>query len=320
MKLELDCGDAMIPFDDKLVQQMALGISSYSAGQQNDISEQQCAQVCEDASVVVSDIEFWTDNSIIPGDYKVICVEDENGMKDVLLEGLPDRQLNIENEFEFSITHDNRSYVLDKEDSEAYEFDLLGACLEFDVDVSDVGCACSAGIQLIPVNEECSMADEATFQSSCATIDIMKANSRGFEIGSEPCDDMKPVFGEDYQCKIRASDKTKIAYGNDDYHIINTQKPYHVITEFMADVDSDGQKTGLTAIKTKLQQDNKCFTVELECGASYFDYLGDRMLEKMAMRIVTQEMEQPLSDTCQSVCENQSMSIKNIKWNSALNE
>jgi hypothetical protein len=230
---------------------MSLSISSYYLDQENDVAGT-CTEACTDSNVMVGNISFTASNSIYDSDYKNFCAEDENGNIDLLLKGVEDQDLST-NEREISIGEDNISYVLSQVDSDPYQLEYVGGCLEFDVDVSQVGCACSAGIQLTPVNDQCTMSSVASFDSTCSTIDIMKANINGFEVGSDPCDESKAnVFGNDFQCKVVASDASPIAYGNNQDHIINTQLPYHVTTDFAPKVDENGQQSGLATIKTKL--------------------------------------------------------------------
>ena len=90
---------------------------------------------------------------------------------------------------------DNRAFVLDYpyDDDEfwSYWHNYFGGTLYFDVDVSNVGCECAAGIYLVELNSAQNCGWEAKQDGEtpqCASIDVMEANSKGFRTQSLPCE------------------------------------------------------------------------------------------------------------------------------------
>ena len=59
-----------------------------------------------------------------------------------------------------------------------FQPNYLGGTLKFDVNVSDVGCNCAAGVFLVALDgEKCNTGEyESDSPPECNTIDIMKAN------------------------------------------------------------------------------------------------------------------------------------------------
>ena len=54
------------------------------------------------------------------------------------------------------ISENNRAFLLDKSEEDpiwTYRHDYLGGSVSFDVDVSDVGCGCRAGVYLAAVED-----------------------------------------------------------------------------------------------------------------------------------------------------------------------
>ena len=77
---------------------------------------------------------------------------------------------------------DNRAFILDYPYDDttywAYWHYYLGGPLQFDVDVSSVGCECAAGVYLVELNDDyCSWDSKSRGETpQCATIDVMEAN------------------------------------------------------------------------------------------------------------------------------------------------
>jgi len=68
----------------------------------------------------------------------------------------------------------------------AFKPNYLGGTLKYDVNVSDVGCNCAAGVFLVALDDDkCTMGEYASpSRPDCPTIDIMKANNAGFKTKS----------------------------------------------------------------------------------------------------------------------------------------
>jgi len=67
---------------------------------------------------------------------------------------------------------------LKSNDDGAFKPNYLGGSLKFDVNVSDVGCNCAAGVFLVALDgQKCNMGEyDSDSPPECPTIDIMKAN------------------------------------------------------------------------------------------------------------------------------------------------
>lgn len=65
-----------------------------------------------------------------------------------------------------------------KSNDGAFKPNYLGGSLKFDVNVSDVGCNCAAGVFLVALDgQKCNMGEyDSDSPPECPTIDIMKAN------------------------------------------------------------------------------------------------------------------------------------------------
>jgi hypothetical protein len=88
---------------------------------------------------------------------------------------------------------DNRAFVLTEANysaNKAFKPKYLGGTLKFDVDVSDLGCNCAAGVFLVALDgDKCNWGSyEAPDQPQCATVDVMKANTKGFATASLNCE------------------------------------------------------------------------------------------------------------------------------------
>ena len=104
----------------------------------------------------------------------------------------------------------------------------LGGTLKFDVDVSDLGCNCAAGVFLVAFDEgTCNWGNVVNNDNyHCTTVDVMVANNKGFETASHPYENGSRDITK--QCK---SDKLYgVAYGPGSEYFINTLEPYTVET------------------------------------------------------------------------------------------
>jgi len=92
--------------------------------------------------------------------------------------------------------------------------------LSFDVNVSDVGCNCAAGVFLVALDgDKCTEGeyDESTGQPECPTIDVMKANKLGFQTAASP-----------FEGYCKSHDFGPGEYGLGEAYTINTLEPYSV--------------------------------------------------------------------------------------------
>ena len=131
----------------------------------------------------------------------------------------------------------NRAFVLDyaMDDTTywSYWHQYNGGTLMFDVDVSNVGCECAAGVYLVELDEDhCSWNEKRRDEKpQCATIDVMEANQHGFKTQSMPCE--FGVCDEESQCSASANAAGSMNYGSGPEYLINTQEKYCVKTQFM---------------------------------------------------------------------------------------
>ena len=63
--------------------------------------------------------------------------------------------------------------------------------MKFDVNVSDVGCNCAAGVFLVNLDDDqCKWGnyDELDTRPQCPTVDVMVANKSGFNTEAHVCE------------------------------------------------------------------------------------------------------------------------------------
>ena len=109
------------------------------------------------------------------------------------MKGLDDRRLSTSGN-SLTMGENNRAFILDfpYDDTTywSYWHNYFDATLTFDVDVSDVGCDCAAGLHLVALNDETcgwdAIGDDSAPQ--CQTIDLMKANKYGHNTAAHPCE------------------------------------------------------------------------------------------------------------------------------------
>lgn len=88
----------------------------------------------------------------------------------------------------------NRSWIhafaTTESDSAAYKHYYLGGTLEYEVDLSQVECACASGVYLVDSSTEgCSWdAKEGSMSPQCSRVEVMEANKLGFTAASYPCE------------------------------------------------------------------------------------------------------------------------------------
>jgi hypothetical protein len=213
----------------------------------------------------------------------------------------------------------NRAFVMDgKNDTTtywSYWHDYVGGTVEFEVDVSDVGCECAASAFLVQLNDEnCSWNSyDRDTVPQCSRIELMESNIWGFNVASYPCE-----FG---QCEATSASQTSawdidsMAYGPGSDNTIDTTKPYSVKTHFYAEVDAEGTKGGLLRIETCLIQGDNMITLKQD-HADYMTTLRDKLEWRMAMGVSSYHvgLENDIAGTCETTCESSNMIIHNLRF------
>jgi len=77
---------------------------------------------------------------------------------------------------------DNRAWIEHGKGGDTYQPNYIKSTLKFDVDMSDVGCNCAAGVLLVNLDDDSCEKDKYFGSSTpqCSTVDVMKANDSGF--------------------------------------------------------------------------------------------------------------------------------------------
>ena len=105
-----------------------------------------------------------------------------------------------------------------------FKNNYLGGSVTFDVDMSELGCECQAGVYLTELGESCFWNNkDPGVQSACNSVDIMKANYVGFEAGSAPC-----VVGECDKSGICDQSTSSLDYGPSSFFKIDTTQSFSV--------------------------------------------------------------------------------------------
>lgn len=133
----------------------------------------------------------------------------EAGEYELYMKGVDGQQLETYGD-EIVMGKNNKAFVLDLpyDDSIewAYYTSYLGASLSFDVNVSNVGCGCAAGVYLAALDDETCSWDPYPSDTTpqCASVDLMEANRNGFITASHPCE-----FGS---CDIESQSKRNLNF------------------------------------------------------------------------------------------------------------
>jgi len=110
---------------------------------------------------------------------------------------------------------------------------IRGGAIEYDVDVSSMGCGCVAGLYLVSESEQCIMDGERTDNADCPQLDVMQANPYGFNTQAHPNGDSGAS-----QCAYDMAVEGKEQYGEGAYgpggSLIDTNREFHVKTEFLS--------------------------------------------------------------------------------------
>ena len=164
---------------------------------------------------------------------------------------------------EMSFDFNNRMYlsnVPQADSSEYFTVNLLGGAMEFDVDLSQVGCGCVTALYTVTMP---AVDNGDTFKYCdanqvgghwCPEFDIMEANQYAFHVTGHKCDapDANGVFyncDRGGQCTMDVLDDiNQTDYGNGSQYTINTNSPFTVRTDFH---ESGGDFTGYTSTLTQ---------------------------------------------------------------------
>jgi len=180
------------------------------------------------------------------------------------------------------------------------EMKLVGKSISFDVDMSQVGCACNLAFYLISspardVNGDYSRGTSRDGQPPfycdandvggqwCPEVDIMEANSHVFASTPHKCNpatkghyDSCDRFG----CGQNTRDEPD-AYGPGRSFKIDTTKPFQVRTEFPA--GSSGMLNGMRTVL--LQAGSEVTLAHTDCTSDYLAQLSGAMEAGMSLRI-----------------------------------
>jgi len=167
--------------------------------------------------------------------------------------GLDGRTLTTDS-YGLTIGTNNRAWIQDGAQNDSYWsywHQYVGGSLDFDVDVSGVGCDHAAGVYLVPLDYgSCSWdAKDPGTQPPCARAEIFEANTKALSVAMFAC-----TGGA---CETTSATKQQTSgsqYGPGASYTINSTQPYHVSTKFYSGLDADGYFTGLEYVETTLSQ------------------------------------------------------------------
>jgi len=182
-------------------------------------------------------------------------------------------------------------------------FQLLGKTLSFNVDLSQVGCACNIALYLIhgPArdwsgNPSLGSCPKTPYYCDanrvcgqwCPEVDVMEANSHVFQATPHRCDEPSAT-GHYSNCDRKGCQQStrslgENAYGPGPQFTIDTRRPFTVQTTFNGTMHSTVPRfTGLT---TRLQQaGNELIMHHSGCSKGYLEAMARAMAEGMSMRI-----------------------------------
>jgi len=177
------------------------------------------------------------------------------------------------------------SEVPDLDTERYFKPNLLGGSMEYDVDLSDVGCGCISALYTILMPAANNFTDPFKYCDaanvdghSCPEFDIMEANKHAFHVTSHKCNppNSDGAYGwcdSHGQCTMDVYYETDIqtSYGPFDGRSINTQLPFHVKTEFH---ESDGDFVGYT---TTLSQSDRQVVMSTGDCSWYLNHLSSDM-------------------------------------------
>jgi len=215
MVIDAECPGYLEAFDSDIEGKMTYVFATWDnrAGEAADFEcEGSCPQPassCDDASAAFKDIKFfqWGSNwdpeedeeeeeeeEIEPPQFEPLIAEvDDYGTWEFYVKGLYGSTLETDGDT-LNMYMNNRAWVLDHpyDDSVfwAYKHKYQGGSVTFDVDMSEVGCGCAAGVYLAKLDDhDCTWgAYEPGTRPQCASVDVMEANKYGLNTASYPCE------------------------------------------------------------------------------------------------------------------------------------
>jgi len=185
--------------------------------------------------------------------------------------------------------------------------------MKFKVNITDVDCACAAGVFAVNTDDEqCSYdAYDQGVTPQCGSIDIMEANIFGFNVQSNSCE-------FDF-CDPSASCMNKLnewEYGPSSEYTINSKEFFTVKTQFFATPGADGQPDALALIRTTLSQNGVDVVLEQDCP-DYLAALSWNLSKNMSIAISTYNLSTEnsvSSETCYSTCSGGNMVIADLEF------
>jgi hypothetical protein len=186
--------------------------------------------------------------------------------------------------------------------------------MEFDVDLSQVDCACASGVYLVEAHgENCDWkAKNGEIDPQCSRVELMEANKYGFTAASYPCE------GETCQSESRTQVYADITeYGPGSEYTINTNEPFKVTTKFYAPKgDTDSSWGDLTKIETTLTQNSRS-VVMVQDDPEALWYISHKLFGSMAVVMSNFDagMDNMISgDQCTNSCGNYKSKFADLRW------
>ena len=212
MVVEADCTDYIGSMSESLEGSMSLTFSTWrSADRESHLADFEDEATCPKASdtcdgaavfnkITVQSVGF--DEEPAPPEpipevefYNITADSDMHGADfKFVLNGIGGQDLETDDRT-LRISENNRAFLLDKQEDTpfwAYKHNYLGGSVSFDVDVSDVGCGCRAGVYLAAISDD----DTNYFdpldgdaKPQCSSIDLLEADIWAVQSASAPCSD-----------------------------------------------------------------------------------------------------------------------------------
>lgn len=228
---------------------------------------------------------------------------------------------------DITFDHRNRVYFswTDYLDTDQYfKPNLLGGSIDYDVDLSGVGCSCIAAVvlKLLPVkNSDADVFKHCGGQyrsAYCPEFDVMEANKYGFHTTAHGCR-APDEFGVYHECDHQGQCTTDVLENADDSDYgpgflegIDTELPFHVRIAFGADKDNFFNSYTLTMT----QGDAEVVMTPGECN-----YLNEMSYDMMEMAILTSSytfnnVRWLQHDACTGACDIDTVfvSISNLEF------
>ena len=165
-----------------------------------------------------------------------------------------------------------------------YQPPLKGGSISYKVDLSTVGCGCTAGIYAVNVSSYCNAENGDLDNPMCASMDIMQANHAGFQTQMHPCSN--GTCDVVSKCSYTMAKEGAKIYGEKAYgyggSIIDTKKPFAVQTDFV----TKGGYTNLWKVRSTLTQDSRTLKMEADC-TDYIDSMTSKLDGGMSLTFST---------------------------------